>query len=182
MFRSEEDPEWKFQNLIGMLGSLQDRHHLFELRCFKTLQVCQEANKRINKKNIQSEFQNLIGMLGSFAYYLQFFIKTFVSKPYRYARKRNLSTLLADIESVSKPYRYARKDYAISRALEYMIGFKTLQVCQEGARDKIKDLLDWMFQNLIGMLGSDYKQGEISEVINSFKTLQVCQEDVQVIL
>ena len=57
--------ESKFQNLIGMLGRQVD--------------YCNEGR--------HDGFQNLIGMLGSLILILNQSYISFVSKPYRYARK-----------------------------------------------------------------------------------------------
>ena len=99
----------QFQNLIGMLGrfcSTKRKISTVEVskpyryarkqsppvgggdynKCFKTLQVCQEA------------LALALALLS-----------LFVSKPYRYARKKWTEKWPNTMRKVSKPYRYARK-------------------------------------------------------------------------
>jgi len=71
-------------------------------------------------------------MLGRIAENVKFSEEQIVSKPYRYARKKQRNGSNSGRKKVSKPYRYARKSKAKA---------KDLKRCA------------W-FQNLIGMLGS----------------------------
>ncbi len=123
---------------------------------FKTLQVCQEGKSKSKIKIKIKKFQNLIGMLGSFP----------------------SGTLMKKVSFVSKPYRYARKDFIEVFSMYPRWSFKTLQVCQEVCCRGFSIFTLYEFQNLIGMLGSGYLKAFFSCRIQGFKTLQVCQEGI----
>jgi len=64
MFREEENPEWWFQNLIGMLGRDGFLSHPFDIRQFQNLIGMLGRWYNCSEFDQYTMFQNLIGMLG----------------------------------------------------------------------------------------------------------------------
>ena len=166
-----------FQNLIGMLGRSFEGQIMGKVGpCFKTLQVCQEAEALGLSLSQTAVFQNLIGMLGRYNVAFDPAKCVLFQNLIGMLGRNTIGNMLEQVMTVSKPYRYARKQgrdrqkksrgscfktlqvcqeaSSVTSLVILLVGFKTLQVCQEEYKTDSVGIFLKAFQNLIGMLGS----------------------------